>query len=183
MKNTFLYLLATITIISACQKEDPVIPNEEEVITTLQYTMVGSNGDTALFTWYDEDGDGPIAPVITHDTLMPNATYTSSITLLNETETPAENVTIEIQNEADEHQFFYSSSINDLIFGYEDTDSNGLPVGLLTTITTPATMAHGTFTVILKHEPVKTAANVSSGDMTNAGGSTDIEATFDVHIH
>ncbi|MCH2022903.1 MAG: type 1 periplasmic binding fold superfamily protein [Saprospiraceae bacterium] len=183
MKITFLALIVVLTIFSSCEKEDPVIPNEEEVITTLEYTMVGSMGDTAVFTWRDLDGDGPNAPVITHDTLMPNATYTGSCTLWNETETPAENVTIEIQDEADEHQFFFSTTVTDLVFGYADTDSNGLPVGLQTTITTPATMAHGTFTVTLKHEPVKTAANVSSGDMTNAGGSTDIEATFDVHIH
>ena len=33
-------------------------------------------------------------------------TYSGTMTLLNESETPAEDITIEIQEEDDEHQFF-----------------------------------------------------------------------------
>jgi hypothetical protein len=34
----------------------------------------------------------------------------------------------------------------------------------------------------LIHEPVKDAGGVSSGDITNAGGETDAEATFVVGV-
>jgi hypothetical protein len=36
--------------------------------------------------------------------------------------------------------------------------------------------------VTLRHEPDKGAAGVSGGDITNAGGDTDIEVTFPVVI-
>ena len=35
---------------------------------------------------------------------------------------------------------------------------------------------------MLRHEPDKSAAGVSSGDITNAGGETDIEVSFNVII-
>ena len=40
----------------------------------------------------------------------------------------------------------------------------------------------GTITFTLRHEPNKNAAGVSDGDISNADGETDIEATFDVSI-
>ena len=40
----------------------------------------------------------------------------------------------------------------------------------------------GSITVILKHKPMKTAANVSNGDISNAGGETDIEVTFPIDV-
>ena len=34
----------------------------------------------------------------------------------------------------------------------------------------------------LRHEPAKDASGVAAGDITNAGGETDIEVTFDVTV-
>ena len=39
-------------------------------------------------------------------------------------------------------------------------------------------MGHGQFTVTLRHEPDKSAQGVSAGDITNAGGETDIEVSL-----
>ena len=41
---------------------------------------------------------------------------------------------------------------------------------------------NGTITVILRHEPDKDASGVSNGDITNAGGETDIEVVFNVEV-
>ena len=38
------------------------------------------------------------------------------------------------------------------------------------------------YTITLRHEPAKTATGVSGGDITNAGGETDIEVVFDVTV-
>ena len=38
-------------------------------------------------------------------------------------------------------------------------------------------------TVILRHEPDKAGAGVSDGDITNAGGETDIEVTFPFELN
>jgi len=37
-------------------------------------------------------------------------------------------------------------------------------------------------TITLRHEPAKDATGVSDGDITNAGGETDISVNFPVEI-
>ncbi|MCB9187399.1 MAG: type 1 periplasmic binding fold superfamily protein [Flavobacteriales bacterium] len=188
MKNTLklLWALPLFAIISltSCDKNDPEIPNEEELITTLIYTLTPEGGGNAVeFRFTDLDGDGGDAPVITNGTLAANTTYSGVITLLNETETPAEVISEEVEEEAEEHQFFYQFSNQSFSggFDYADADGNGNPVGLLTTFAT-GTPLTTMLTITLRHEPNKTASGVSDGDITNAGGETDIEVTFDVTI-
>lgn len=167
----------------ACNADDEVeIENEEEVITTLQYVLTPTAGGNAVTLQFeDADGDGPGAPVLTVDALAANTTYNGAITLSNVTETPAEDVTEEIEEEDDEHQFFFSSTVSGLTVAYADEDGDGNPVGLATTLTTGAA-GSGTLTVTLRHEPSKDASGVSAGDITNAGGETDIEVTFNIDV-
>ena len=90
--------------------------------------------------------------------------------------------TIEIAEEDDEHQFFFSaSSALNLVVAYADQDGNGQPLGLLSTITAGGA-SNGTLTITLRHEPNKSAAGVSDGDISNAGGETDIEVLFPITI-
>ena len=110
-----------------------------------------------------------------------NTTYDGSLELLNETETPPGDITEEVEEEALEHQFFFQTSIGGVSFTYEDTDTNGNPIGILTKVTTEGS-GSGTITVILRHEPDKDASGVSNGDITNAGGETDIEVVFNVEV-
>lgn len=171
-----------ILAFSSCEKEDPIVPNEEEVITTLVYTLTPQGGGTAVeFRFTDLDGDGGDAPVITNGTLDTNTVYSGSLTLLNEAETPAENITEEIEEEDEEHQLFYTLAGANASVVYADADADGNPIGLSTTFST-TTASTGTLVVTLRHEPNKGATGVSGGDITNAGGETDIEVTFDVTI-
>ena len=184
MRETFLVLMLTLTAIAffpACDKDDPEIPNEEEVITTLNYTLTTTSGDTIVLTFQDLDGDGGAAPTITGGTLATNQTYTGTMELLNETESPAEDITGEIEEEDEDHQFFFQSTITGLTIAYNDQDANGNPVGLHSTLTTGA-VGSGSITIILRHKPNKSASGVSDGDITNAGGETDIEITFPIDV-
>lgn len=166
----------------ACEKDDPVIPNEEELITTLEYTLVSSTGGTVVFSFQDLDGEGGNSPVVTSGTLSKNTEYTGSLKLYNETETPKEDITVEIKEEDEEHQFFFQPDSDlDLSVSYSDTDGDGKPVGLATTVQT-GDASSGTLTITLRHEPNKSASGVSTGDITNAGGETDIEVHFIVNI-
>jgi len=155
--------------------------NEEEVITTLTMTLTPTSGDVVTLSFQDLDGDGANAPVITGGTLQANASYTGALELLNESESPAESITEEIAEEDAEHQFFFSSTVSGLSVAYTDTDGDGNPVGLSTTVTTGDAGA-GNMTVILRHEPDKNADGVSGGDISNAGGETDIEVTFPITV-
>lgn len=183
MINPMKKRIAAILIIlvsMSCEKKDPVIPNEEELITTLTYTLIPTTGGQPIvFEFKDLDGDGGIAPLITSGTLAPNSVYTGYLQLLNEIDN--EDITSEIKEESEEHQFFFTFSGLNADVDYTDTDGDGNPLGLNTTLTTGA-VSNGQLTITLRHEPNKSAAGVRNGDLTNAGGETDIEVTFDVSI-
>lgn len=177
-------LFTSALFFTSCSNDDtPEVVNEEEVITTLTATLapVGS-GSTVTLQIRDLDGDGPDLPVITGGSLEANTVYNVSLVLLNETESPAESINEEIEEEDDEHQFFYQVTNNLASFAYTDTDGDGNPVGLSFTVSTTSTTGMGSLTITLRHEPNKGASGVSDGDITNAGGETDIEAVFPITV-
>jgi hypothetical protein len=175
--------ISLISIMSCSDDpEDPIIENEEEVITTLTYTLTPSEGGSAVVLSYqDLDGDGANEPTITNGTLSAETTYSGSMTLLNETESPAESITEEIEEEDADHQFFFETTVSGLSVAYADTDDDGNPVGLASTLTT-GSAGSGNLTVTLKHEPDKSASGVSDGVITNAGGETDISVTWTITV-
>lgn len=174
----------TVSIVSlfffACSNDDKPV-NEEEVITTVIATFVGG-GQTITLTSKDLDGDGPNAPEISVSGPFTNGvTYTGSLTFLNELENPVEDITIEIEEEDDEHQIFFQINNELGTFAYTDADANGNPLGLSFTFITQNT-GSGQLTITLRHEPNKNAPGVAGGDIANAGGETDAEVTFNVVV-
>lgn len=188
LKHLTLALLATAATITGCKKDDddPVAPappaNEEELITTLRLHFHSANDvEHFHFEFTDLDGDGGNAPVIVADTLSADSIYNVEIEVLNESENPVEDITAEILAEDEEHQFFFQVSGANATVTYNDADDDGNPVGLNSIWTVGATST-GNVIVTLRHEPNKGAVGVSSGDITNAGGETDIEVAFPVVI-
>ena len=179
---SFATIIAFSLILTSCDKDDPEIPNEEELITTVNFTLTPvDGGDSVTMSFEDLDGDGEEEPVIVGGTLSAFTVYNGSLDLLNKTETPAESVTEEIEEEDDEHQFFFETTVPGLTVVYSDADDDDFPVGLLTSVST-GDVGSGTLTVTLKHEPVKDAEFVAQGDITNAQGETDIQVTFPVNV-
>jgi hypothetical protein len=184
MKNLKLIVLLVIPAIfsTSCSNDDAPV-NEEEVITTVRTTLTGG-GQVITLTSRDLDGDGPNAPVVTvSGNLVAGTTYTGSTEFLNELEDPAEDITIEVQEEGADHQVFYQlpSSIGTVT--YTDTDANGRPIGLNFTLVAGTSGTTGTLTVTLRHLPNKTATGVAAGDITNAEGNTDAAVTFSVTVN
>lgn len=173
-------IFATLLFVSCSNDDDTSIPvNEEEVITTLTVTLSPNGGGTPIILQTrDLDGDGPNAPVITvSGNLATGATYNGTLVLLNETVNPPENITEEVEEENLEHQFFYTIGGGlDVTTAYANFDSEGNPLGTEFTLTAGAAST-GTLTFILRHEPTK--PNTGLGD---AGGETDIAATFNVSV-
>lgn len=180
--------IAALTIflsLAACSNDDDApFVNEEEVITTLTatFTPQTGGGNVVTLTSRDLDGDGPDAPVVTvSGDFTAGATYNGTVSLLNETVNPAENISEEVFEEGDEHQiFFQHSGLGD--FTYADTDVDSKPIGLNFIYEAAATPTSGTLTITLRHEPNKSAEGVGNGDITNAGGSTDATASFTVSV-
>ncbi|MEM1324427.1 MAG: T9SS type A sorting domain-containing protein [Bacteroidota bacterium] len=173
--------------------EDPDAPpceNEEEVITDVILTFTSADGsDVNVARAQDPDGEGPQDLQILDDIeLVQETEYTLTIELTNAIED--EDITEEIMEEDDEHQFFFeftdgffadpmgngNADDRDDPINYNDFDENGLPVGLSTTWTTPVLMdSDGTFRVVLKHQP-----DVKDENSTINDGGTDIDLTFTI---
>lgn len=186
MKTTqklIMGLLTTVILWMGCKKDEDPVPtppppiNEEEVITTLKLTFTDSSDNTNIkyATFRDSDGDGSQAPD-TRDTikLEQNKTWFVSLTLLNELASPADTISNEVQEEAEDHLFCYSPAGNSATVIVTDKDTNNLPLGLQSKWKT-TNAGSGTMQVILKHQP-------GIKDGTCAPGETDIDITFQTKI-
>jgi hypothetical protein len=171
-------LLLAAGLLAGCDKDEDEQPvNEGELITTVTLTMqeVGTT-NTVTATFRDPDGEGGNAPTKFDEiVLKPNAVYNTTITLLDESKNPAENITEEVEEEADEHQFFYTPTTGlNVTVAYDDKDSKNLPVGLKTRITT-GTASTGKLKVTLKHQPGTKNNNIATGE-------TDVELDFTTKV-
>ena len=183
MKTIHTYLMALFVGIIAisCSDDDgnePIIINEEEVITTVRVQLTEGTNMVTLESLDDDGDDGPNAPVFTiSGPLTANTTYTGTVTFLNEIEDPAEDITEEVEEESDEHQVFFTpaSGLN-VTTTATNFDGNGNPLGTEFTLTT-GEASTGNFTVTLRHEPTK-----PNTGLADAGGETDVEVTFNVTV-
>lgn len=186
---SFLFLALNISLFSCDDDDVPPAENEEEIIASVTLLFTPDNGGEALsFTYSDPDGDGgskppSIEPIV----LAANTSYTMTIALAG---VNGENITAEVNKEADEHMFFFgwtqglfsapqgtgNITSRSGTVDYKDKDANNQPLGLITSWIT-ADAATGTFTTILKHQPdSKTATS------TVETGETDIEVNWPITI-
>ncbi len=177
-----LILILIVSFVSCSKSTDttPAVVNEEELITTMTVTLVPSDSANPTITLQtkDLDGDGPNPPVVTvSGNLKTGVTYSGTIVLLNESVSPAEDITTEVKEEDKEHQFFYTiaGGLNATTeYTSFDADKNNLGV---TFKLNPVSASKGTLTFTLRHEPKK-----PNTGLADAGGETDIEATFNITI-
>lgn len=155
-------------------------PGEEELITQVTLTLTAEDDSQTSVTWEDADGPGGNDPVVGTLQLQAGMTYSGTIELLNTTETPAEDITQEVREEDDEHQFFYSveGNVADRVtVEITDTDENGLPVGLQYTVTvSDGDAASGSLNVVLSHY------DDAPKDGTTRSDETDIDIDIPVEV-
>ena len=200
MKNIFklnylLYAVLTLFIFTACEEDEaaPEEENEVEVFTDVKLVFTPTGGGAAVeAAAQDPDGAGvQELQVLGAINLAENTSYTLTMVIENCLESPCELMNEEIEEEDDEHQFFFAftndaftspagngniDSASDPI-NYNDSDGNGNSLGLYTSWTT-GSASTGTFTVQLQHQPdVKTATSGSTD------GDTDFALTFNLNIN
>lgn len=180
--------------------DGPGQDEEGEVITTVVLTFTPqAGGDVLEVSWADPENDG--SPVIDDILLADADDYDVTVAFLNELEDPAEDITAEIEDEAEEHQVFFTGSAVEgpatgtnasavVQHAYADEDAGGLPVGLDNTFTTLG-VGTGQLTVTLRHLPPENGADVkvavlaedvAAGGFASIGGDNDVEITFDVEV-
>jgi hypothetical protein len=169
---------------------------QSEQITRVELTLSPDTGGTPVVAAFsDPDGDGGASGTSDPITLSADTTYALSVTFANELADPAEDVTAEIEAEAEEHQiFFYGDAVDGLLtHAYADMESSygsndvgdDLPVGLANTITTAAA-GTGTLRVRLQHMPPVNDTPVKEAGLADAfpslPGEPDADVSFDVTV-
>ena len=118
-KKNLYFTLAFLMMLSivGCKK-DPVDPNESELITTVRVKLTEkSSGAQSLFEFKDLDGFGGAAPSKFDEIVLAKGkVYDCVLEILNESVTPADNITAEIIAESNDHQLYYSSTNNLVAF-------------------------------------------------------------------
>lgn len=180
MKKIVMILSVLSLALAACKKEkkkeveNPTNPNEQELITTFKIVFTDINGvlPNVEAQFVDIDGSGGNNPTV-FDTirLVANATYNASITLLNESVIPTQDITAEVEEEGVDHLFCFdlTNGLNAVITR-TDSDANNLPIGI-TSQWILGTASTGTSTIRLRHQP-----GVKNGQCDP--GETDIELNF-----
>jgi len=184
MKNSKLIIYSLVIGVTGmltftgCKDEEvPDIVNEEELITTVSLAFENTlTGDVSTFIFKDIDGPGGALPG-QFDTirLAADSEYNLTTSLLNESVSPAEDITAEVEAEGVDHQFFYTISAGlNITITYNDIDANGNPIGIINSSSTTG-VSSGFVTVILKHQPDIKDGNITTGD-------TDVEVMFVAEI-
>lgn len=172
-------------VIFSCKENEPAPYHEEELITSveLQFTQVDNPENQFVISYKDIDGDGGNNPVQnTPIKLLKNTSYKVEVKVKDESGSIANDLTEEVKEEGVNHQFFFSFNPFGLgTHNYLDKDVAEKPIGLSNTITANQE-GSGTLTVTLRHEPNKEAEGVSAGNISTAGGETDIEAIFTIVV-
>ncbi len=195
-------VISSLVFLIGCKVKDPVPENIPELITRATITFTpsgGSSGSTIVVTATDPDNigaqdikvDGPI-------NLVKGTTYSLDIQLVDGLYQPTDtfyDVSKQIEEEAEEHQFFFSWNVglfsnpagdgnidnrNDPVNYGLSVDKNGRPVGLTTIWSTASTPSTGSnsFRVLLKHQP-----DIKSDVSTSADGETDLDLTFIINVN
>lgn len=194
-----LYALALAGLMfTSCKKDDDAVPEEEnelEIITDVKLVFTNNNDskDIVEARAQDPDGEGiEDLKILDEINLDVSKNYTLTFEIMNNLETPGENIGDEIKEEDDEHQLFFSFTNNAFSdptgngnidkasddIHYNDQDGNGNALGLSTSWeTSPTQLSGGSFRVVLKHQPdVKTSTSGAND------GETDFDLEFVLNI-
>lgn len=195
LKKVSLYLLALVAFgFASCESEDPEKENEGEVITdvTLKFQELnGSNaliGDVLSFKASDPQGiEVGKTPTVQSISLTKGKKYQMTIEVYNSIE--GEDITQEILEEAEEHQFFFLGQVFDSsFFSIQYADAGGIALGVKTTIIVSSSTGtnNSNMRVVLRHDLDKNfpgASNPNFANFVQAGGESDLDITFPVILN
>jgi hypothetical protein len=184
------FLLAGL--LSSCTADDGDHDHDSEIISRVELTFTPEGGGAPLvFEFTDPDGDGGTSGIAERIELAAGTTYELSIRFENDLVDPAEDITDEIEAEAEEHfVFVLGDSPALLTHAYADLESDygmnavgeDLPVGLLNTITTDAA-GSGELRIVLRHLPELNGEPQKSGELpASLAAGEDLPGIVDVDI-
>ncbi len=172
--------LGALLSVSACGDSTTAPGGEQEIISRVTLSLTPTGGGAPIITYIDDpDGAGPLAPTpqVGALTLTAGATYTGRVLFENRLENPPENITDEVEAEADEHRVFYTVTGPGVSITTTDVDSQGRPLGITFSANASAAGA-GNIRIVLCHY----ADNPKPAAATTCAFDTDIDVTFNYTV-
>jgi len=195
-KKNLVYLMAFSALsFTACESDDPVIENDGEVITDviLNFQELDATGNlvglVTSFSASDPQGiEVGASPTIDDVILTKGKTYQLNIEVRNSIEN--EDITQEILEEGDEHQFFFlgTAFVGSPVLTYQYDDLSGELIGVQGIVTVAASPGfnNANMRIILRHDLDKNfpgATNPSFENFIQAGGESDLDITFPLNLN
>lgn len=198
--------LALALLVTACENDDHGHEDENEVISLVELTFTPMGGGAPLvYGFNDPDGDGGASGVSDKIDLVAGVEYTLGVRFVNSLAEPPEDITEEVQGEAEDHFVFILGDVVGpasagspalVTHAYADSESDyganavgdDLPVGLVNTITTKEA-GTGVLRLILRHVPEVNGQPQKTGDLPreladgkDLPGSVDVDVSFDLVV-
>ena len=179
-------LIALILLFASCSDDPASVdtegPGESELITrvTLELEELDAEdnptGNVFTAVWEDADGPGGEDPTVQELELTNGTNYSGSIELLDTTDDPPEDITEEVKEEDEEHQFFYEFRGSGIQIERLDTDGNGFKLGLDFRVEVQSDATNGDLNVTLLHfEDAEKNSDDFPSDQTGIDTDVDID--------
>ena len=175
LKKTYLFYFPLLTIfIYSCSKDDPDGINEQEYISNVVLNITSSDGISQTIDWDISETNMETI------NLKTNSDYNVGLSFENRSDpTDIEDVTIEIIDEADEHQVFFEFADVSVDVTSADNDTKvGSRGVLLKSVWNASSSGSGIVRVYLIHQPT----NFNATNREAFGGFNDVSIDIPVTV-
>ncbi len=173
--NQIIPLFFCLTLLfTSCSKDDPDAINEQEYISNVVVTLASEDGESQTVDWDLSEMNSQ------NINLRVNTNYNVNVSFLNNSDpSDVDNITLEIIEEADEHQVFFEFADVDVSVTSASNDTKVGTRGVLINSVWNATSAGtGLVRLYLVHQPT----NFNATTREAMGGFNDVSIDIPVTI-
>lgn len=174
IKKTIPILYCLTLLISSCSKDDPDAINEQEYISNVVITLESSDSESQTVDW-------DLSEMNTQNiNLKLNTNYNVNVSFLNNSDpSDVENITLEIIEEADEHQVFFEfADVNVNVTSASNDTKVGTRGVLINSVWNATSAGTGLVRLYLIHQPT----NFNATTREAMGGFNDVSIDIPVTI-
>ena len=167
-------MVLAISLVYSCSKDDPDAVNQQEYISNVVLKVQSSDGSSQTVNWdISEQNTQSI-------NLKANSDYKVEVSFLNNSDpSDIDDVTLEVIEEADQHQVFYEfASVSVDVTSASDDVKDGSRGVLIKSIWNASASGAGTVRVYLIHQPT----NYSGTTREDIGGFNDVSIDIPITI-
>lgn len=167
-------MVLAISLVYSCSKDDPDAVNQQEYISNVVLKVQSSDGSSQTVDWdISEQNTQSI-------NLKANSDYKVEVSFLNNSDpSDIDDVTLEVIEEADEHQVFYEfASVSVNVTSANDDTKVGSRGVLIKSVWNASASGSGTARVYLIHQPTNFNATTREG----MGGFNDVSIDIPITI-